>query len=106
MSALKEQEGGRHYKDFQIQPIEYVHANNLGFCEGTIIKYVSRWKKKNGIEDLRKARHVLDMLIELEEKKRAAAAAADPFPRDTGIPTGYVPRLPTRTFQGESDGTR
>ena len=67
MSALKKQEGGGHYKDMKIQPVEYIHGNGIGFIEGCVIKYVSRWRKKNGVEDLRKARHFLDMLIELEE---------------------------------------
>ena len=64
--ALGIQVGGSHYKDMGIQPVEYILANNLGFIEGAVIKYVSRWKAKNGVEDLRKARHFLDMLIENE----------------------------------------
>ena len=64
---LDAQVGGGHYKGFAIQPIEYVTLNNLGFCEGNVIKYVSRWKQKNGIEDLKKARHMLDMYIQLLE---------------------------------------
>jgi hypothetical protein len=64
--ALDKQEGGSHYKSMKIQPVEYIHANQLGYCEGAIIKYVSRWRSKNGIEDLRKAKHFIDLLIELE----------------------------------------
>ena len=60
------QVGGSHYKDMLIQPLEYIIANKLSFCEGNVVKYVSRWKNKNGIEDLRKARQYLDMLIEQE----------------------------------------
>jgi hypothetical protein len=66
MSALDVQTGGSHYKDLKIQPVEYIHANGLGFCEGSVIKYISRWRAKNGIEDLKKARHFIDLLIELE----------------------------------------
>jgi hypothetical protein len=55
MSALDKQIGGSHYKDMAIQPIEYIHKNGLGFCEGNIVKYITRWKTKNGIEDLRKS---------------------------------------------------
>lgn len=66
MSALDEQPGGSHYKGKIIQPIQYIHANGLGFCEGNIVKYVTRWREKNGLEDLRKARHYIDLLIELE----------------------------------------
>jgi len=65
-SSLDVQVGGRHYKSFKIQPIEYTLANNLGFCEGNIIKYVSRHKTKNGIEDLKKAKHYIDLLLELQ----------------------------------------
>ena len=67
-SALKEQTGGSHYKKMKIQPIEYIHANNIPFAEGSVIKYVTRWRDKNGIEDLKKARHFLDLLIELESR--------------------------------------
>tara|TARA_R110000796_G_scaffold176805_1_gene293688 strand:+ start:1696 stop:1953 length:258 start_codon:yes stop_codon:yes gene_type:complete len=65
--ATDVQVGGNHYKDMAIQPITFVLANNLGFCEGNVIKYVSRWGAKNGIEDLKKARHYLDLLIEKVE---------------------------------------
>ena len=66
MTALKNQVGGDHYSKLRIQPVEYIHANGLGFCEGSIIKYVTRYKSKGGLDDLRKARHFLDLLIELE----------------------------------------
>jgi len=69
MSALDVQVGGDHYKNLAIQPVEYIHANGIGFFEGNIIKYVSRWKQKNGIADLKKAAHYIDLLIELESKK-------------------------------------
>lgn len=71
MSALDEQPGGSHYKGKTIQPIQYIHANGLGFCEGNIVKYVTRWREKNGLEDLRKARHYIDLLIELEGLEKA-----------------------------------
>lgn len=63
-SALDIQEGGSHYKDMKIQPVQYIIANDIGFIEGSVIKYVSRWKNKNGLQDLKKARHFLDILIE------------------------------------------
>ena len=66
MSALNEQPGGNHYKDKAIQPVQYIHANGIGYCEGNVIKYVSRWREKNGLQDLLKARHYIDLLIELE----------------------------------------
>jgi len=64
--SLTVQHGGAHYKEMRIQPVEYIHGNNIPFIEGCIIKYVSRWRHKGGIEDLKKARHFLDILIELE----------------------------------------
>jgi len=64
--ALGMQEGGSHYKDMKIQPVEFIHANNIGFIEGCVIKYVCRYKMKNGIEDLKKAQHFLNLLIGFE----------------------------------------
>lgn len=65
MSNVKDtQIGGDHYKKMAIQPTEYIAKNGLGYIEGNIIKYISRYKSKNGLEDLKKARHYLDMLIE------------------------------------------
>jgi len=60
--------GGTHYKGLPIQPVEFIHANNIGFLEGNAIKYLCRWRNKNGIADLEKARHYIDMLIELETR--------------------------------------
>ena len=68
-SALETQVGGNHYKDLKIQPIEFIHANNIPFCEANAIKYLCRWRNKNGIDDLKKARHYIDLLIQLEEKE-------------------------------------
>ena len=67
-SALDIQVAGNHYKDLAIQPVEYIHANNIGYFEGNVIKYVSRWRAKNGIKDLEKAKHYIELLIELEER--------------------------------------
>ena len=67
-SALNVQVGGEHYKKFAIQPVEYIHANGIGYFEGNVIKYVTRWRNKGGIADLLKARHYIDLLIELEGK--------------------------------------
>lgn len=69
MSALQQQIGGDHYRAKGIQPIEYIHANNLGFCEGNVVKYVTRWKEKGGESDLRKAIHYLELLIQLETEQ-------------------------------------
>jgi len=69
MSALDKQVSGDHYKDLKIQPIEYIHANGIPFAEGSVIKYVSRWRSKGGIKDLEKAKHFLELLIELESRE-------------------------------------
>lgn len=66
MSALDKQIGGSHYKEFAIQPLEFIHRNRLSWCEGNIIKYVCRHEKKNKKEDLLKAMHYLELLIELD----------------------------------------
>lgn len=66
MSALEKQEGGQHYKAYAIQPIEFIHANNVPYCEANVIKYVMRHKEKNGLQDLLKAKHYIELLIELE----------------------------------------
>lgn len=78
-SAFAQQEGGSHYKDMAIQPAEYIHRNNIGFMEGCAIKYLSRWRNKNGIEDLKKARHFIDMLIELERKETEGESQSRAF---------------------------
>jgi hypothetical protein len=68
---LAQQVGGSHYKDMAIQPIEFILANNLAFCEGNIIKYTCRYKQKNGVEDLRKVIHYAEMLIaSIEEREQ------------------------------------
>lgn len=63
------QVGGAHYKGKAIQPVEYIHANKLGFLEGCIVKRITRWKDKgSGIEDLEKIKHEVDLLIAMEQK--------------------------------------
>lgn len=66
MSALDNQVGGSHYRNMKIQPIEFIHANGLDFLQGCVVKYISRFREKNGKEDLLKAKHYVDLLIELE----------------------------------------
>ena len=71
MSNQKSQvEKQAHYTQHKIQPMEYIGMNRLGFLEGNIIKYVSRYNLKNGVQDLLKARHYLDKLIERETKNK------------------------------------
>jgi len=66
--AMTKQVGGDHYSKLAIQPAEYITKNKLTYLQGNVIKYVTRYKDKNGIEDLQKAKHYIDLLIELEEK--------------------------------------
>lgn len=73
MEALKVQVGGSHYKDMVIQPVEYIVKNDIPFREGNVIKYITRWKMKDGLKDLKKAAHFLNMLIEEEELRLKAA---------------------------------
>jgi hypothetical protein len=68
-TAKGTQVGGSHYTKLAIQPYEYTLSNNLGGLEHTIIKYVTRWKDKGGLEDLKKAKHTLEFLIEWTESK-------------------------------------
>lgn len=67
MKALEKQIGGNHYKNMKIQPLEFIMANNIPYCEANCIKYICRYKNKAGIWDLLKARHYLDILIEHEQ---------------------------------------
>ena len=64
LSALSKQEGGNHYKDMAIQPVEFITANNLGFLEGNVVKYICRHHAKNGAEDIKKAIHYCELLLQ------------------------------------------
>lgn len=64
LKASDRQVAGSHYKDCSIQPIEYVLANNLGFCEGNVVKYITRYAAKGGKEDLDKVIHYVELLKE------------------------------------------
>lgn len=67
-SAHEEQVGGIHYLNMPIQPADFIMANKLGWAEGCAIAYIARWREKGGIQDLRKAIHTLELLIEHETK--------------------------------------
>ena len=64
MSANQYQVGGNHYVQKAIQPWDYIVKNKIGYLEGNIIKYVSRWRDKGGVDDLRKAKQYLEKAIE------------------------------------------
>ena len=68
-TSLSTQVAGDHYRKLKIQPVEYIHANQIGYFEGNVIKYVTRWRDKNGVTDLQKAKHYIELLIELEQRK-------------------------------------
>ena len=73
MSAYKKQIGGNHYIKYKIQPSQFVVENKLLYPEGSVIKYILRHQDKGGKEDLEKAKHFIDMIIERdygEEKKK------------------------------------
>ena len=65
---MAKQVGGTHYENMAIQPWEVIGRGGLDFWEGNVVKYVMRYRSKNGLEDLEKARHYLDYLIEREKK--------------------------------------
>lgn len=65
-SALDVQVAGGHYKDLAIQPVEYIHANKLDYLSGNVVKYITRHKTKNGAEDVRKALHYCQLILELD----------------------------------------
>jgi hypothetical protein len=77
-----------HYQNGSIEPIDFIISNNLGFCEGNVIKYVSRWKYKNGIEDLKKAMTYLEFLIDSVE-------------HESNLPT-FTPQLLTEEDEDNS----
>lgn len=64
--VLEQQYGGIHYKDLAIQPVEYAYKNKLDFFQGNVVKYITRFRDKNGLEDLKKAKHFIDLLIQFE----------------------------------------
>lgn len=76
--ASMRQVGGNHYKDMVIQPIKYIVSNNIPYLEGNVIKYISRWRNKGGIEDLHKAKHYIDLLIETEQERLNEQALLHP----------------------------
>jgi hypothetical protein len=69
MKSYKKQVGGSHYKKYKIQPIEFIVKNNIGFVEGNILKYILRFKDKGGVQDLLKAKHYIELLIDSTKSK-------------------------------------
>ena len=81
MSAYKKQIGGKHYLKYKIQPSQFVVENKLLYPEGCVIKYVVRHQDKGGKQDLEKAKHMIDMIIErdYEEKKEEKESWAEGY---------------------------
>ncbi len=69
LRANDRQEGGAHYKQFRYETWDVILDWGLGYLDGNAVKYLSRWRHKNGIEDLKKARHYIDKLLEVEQAK-------------------------------------
>ena len=67
--ANANQVGGEHYRNKAIQPWDYIVSNNLGYLEGCVVKYVSRYKEKGGMQDLEKAAHYLHKLMEVQSER-------------------------------------
>ena len=88
-NPLNVQVGGAHYKSFVIQPTEYIFMNEIPFIEGNVIKYISRWRTKNGVEDLRKVIHYVELLIHLEEKKSATKIVQKTNPVQIELPLEF-----------------
>lgn len=78
MSANEVQHGGDHYKTQAIQVWDYVTSNNIPYLEGNAIKYLSRWRSKGGIEDLLKAKHYVEKIIENEKQRLEAETQPQP----------------------------
>ena len=66
--ALQKQEGGTHYNKYRIQPAEFIYTNNIPYLEGCAVKYLCRHRDKGGVTDLLKAKHYIDLIIQLEYK--------------------------------------
>ena len=69
MKSFKKQIGGSHYLKYKIQPVDFIIKNNIGFVEGNIIKYILRFKEKGGVQDLLKAKHYIELLIDSSKGK-------------------------------------
>lgn len=79
-NPLEAQEGGSHYKNWEIQPVEFAMANRLDLCQANIIKYVCRFRDKGGKEDLLKARHYVDLLIHFEYDVERPRIGCEKYP--------------------------
>ena len=91
VDSLKHQVGGSHYRNFVIQPAEFILKNNLGWAEGNIIKYICRFREKGGMADLRKLQQYVEMLMEsesIEEEKLTKDQRHEAYLKQTGCENG------------------
>lgn len=98
MKANDKQHGGTHYKSLAIEPWDYIEANQIPFLEGSAIKYLTRWREKGGIADLKKAIHFIEKRIELEEAQQGAQGEPASNARHARVPgkVGRVDRVPKK----------
>lgn len=87
VDPLKQQVGGDHYKTMSIQPVEFILQNGLGFCEGNVVKYICRRKGNDRLQDLRKARHYLDILIGHIESAQVEEIELEPVAQPASAPS-------------------
>ncbi|WP_208618348.1 DUF3310 domain-containing protein [Aggregatibacter kilianii] len=72
--------GGNHYHSFAVQPFEFIYKNKIPYAEGSVIKSICRWVNKGNIEDLQKARHYIDLIIEQETQASEDTTVPNPLP--------------------------
>jgi hypothetical protein len=97
MTASDKQIAGSHYASLPIQPSEFIHRNGLGWCEGNAIKYVCRHGSKNGRQDIEKAIHYLQLLLEWEypDAPRSSVPAAPALGSDAPAECGLYRDRPS-----------
>lgn len=103
-TANSKQVGGQHYKT-PIQHWDFVQANDLDYFQGQITKYVCRWKRKNGVQDLRKAQHFLEKYIELAEEQDKQSAKLSEADHARSIGTSRADSTALRTEEKYKDIT-
>ena len=89
--------GGDHYKTMKIQPNEFITANQLKWCEGNAIKYICRHSIKGGKQDIEKAIHYLQLLLEIEYSHREYPVNFDATTCTTDLPD-FLKHLPDKPF--------
>jgi hypothetical protein len=103
-SALQRQEGeakySTPYRGYIIQPVEFIQQNRLSWCEGNVIKYVCRHKMKNGKEDLMKAKHYIELLIEMEYPDKEYDENQQTDRREVHVPDDGTSCQPPETGSG------